>query len=114
FYTEVGGLDVVYQDEHVVYLRAGLANYDYSLVLVRDAEASFSHGSFELASLQDLEQTLERLKARNITPIHDVNLPWKRSFFLRDPDGLLSEWYITLDGDRVLDRCHSLPLWAQV
>lgn len=114
FYTEVGGLEVVYENEQVVYLRAGLANYDYSLILVRDEEASFSHGSFELASVQDLEHTLERLKAQNITPVHNVNLPWKRAFFLRDPDGLLSEWYVTLAGERVLDSNHSLPLWAQV
>ena len=114
FYTQVGGLRVVHQEEGVAYLQAGLSEYDYSLVLVGDEQAAFSHGSFELGGVAELEQALERLQALGIMPVHDVRLPWKRSFFLRDPDGLLSEWYVPLDGERALDSRNTLPLWAQV
>lgn len=114
FYTQVGGLRLLAQTDDVVYLQAGLSDYEYSLVLVRDEQAAFSHGSFELGNTDELEQALARLQARGIVPALDVSLPWKRAFFLRDPDGLLSEWYVPLEGERALSQQHAWPLWAQV
>ena len=91
-----------------------MSSYDYSLVLVRDEQAAFSHGSFELANVDELEQALARLQAQGIAPTLNVSLPWKRAFFLQDPDGLLSEWYVPLEGERSLHGQYAWPLWAQV
>jgi catechol 2,3-dioxygenase len=103
FYTVVAGMQVVRRLPGAVYLRASLPDYDCSLVLVQGAGHGYHHVSFELDNEKRFEAGLAGLAARGVQPECVMALPWKRSVFLRDPDGLLSEWYVTLPGERNLD-----------
>jgi catechol 2,3-dioxygenase len=97
FYREVGGLDEVHRDDGVVFLRGSLDRYLYHLVLCRKDsgdERRFHHVSFELADEKALESALRALGSRGVEPAHVVDSEIKRSFFLRDPDGLLSEYSV--------------------
>ena len=103
FYTSVGGLEVVmrlrHRDREVVYLNGGLNSYSYNLVLVGGDKTCFGNSSFELASEEALQQAITKLKVAGAEIVHDVSLPWKRAFFLKDPDSLLSEYYVRRSGD---------------
>jgi catechol 2,3-dioxygenase len=50
--------------------------------------------SFELESERALESAMGDLRSRGIEPAQVVDSELKRSFFLRDPDGMLSEYYV--------------------
>jgi catechol 2,3-dioxygenase len=97
FYREVGGLTEVHRDDGVVFLRGSLDRYPYHLVLCpRDSrdERRYHHVSFELESERALESAMGDLRSRGIEPSQVVDSELKRSFFLRDPDGMLSEYYV--------------------
>jgi catechol 2,3-dioxygenase len=97
FYRDVGGLEEVHRDDGVVFLRGSLSRYPYHLVLCRkDAgdECRYHHVSFELENETALAKAEAELQARGVEPEHVVDSELKRSLFLRDPDGLLSEYYV--------------------
>ncbi|HJS74191.1 MAG TPA: VOC family protein [Vicinamibacteria bacterium] len=97
FYREVCGLEEVHRDEGVVFLRGSLDRYLYHLVLCRKDsrdERRYHHVSFELESDRALESASIALRSQGVEPEHVVDSETKRSFFLRDPDGLLSEYYV--------------------
>ena len=97
FYREVGGLEEVHRSEGVVFLRGSLSRYPYHLVLCpKDAgdERRFHHVSFELESETALREAQKALHGLGIEPEHVVDSELKRSFYLRDPDGFLSEYYV--------------------
>ncbi len=94
FYREVGGLEEAHRDEGVVFLRGSLSRYAYHLVLCRKGEEDerrYHHVSFELESENAFDRAFSALSSRGVEVV-DSDL--KRSFFLRDPDGLLSEYYV--------------------
>jgi catechol 2,3-dioxygenase len=100
FYREVGGLEEVHRDDGVVFLRGSLDRYLYHLVLCRKDsgdERRYHHVSFELESERALDSASSALRSRGVEPQHVVDSETKRSFFLRDPDGLLSEYYVRRD-----------------
>lgn len=94
FYTRIGGLRVVAEEDGACFLSGSLGNYPYNLVLVPAENPGYHHVGFELADEAELEQSLRRLRAAGVPVDGETDLPWKRSLFLRDPDGLLSEWYV--------------------
>ncbi len=97
FYRKVGGLEEVHRDEGVVFLRGSLDRYPFHLVLCRkgaDDERRYHHVSFELEDEKAFESAARALKSRGVEPVQTVEFELKRSFFLRDPDGLLSEYYV--------------------
>lgn len=102
FYTEVGGLQVVGRDEGVVYLGASLAGYEHHLVLVPSSVARYHHAGFQLADEAALDAAIDGLNARGVEIARHIDLPWKRSILLRDPDGLYSEWYAARQAPRQL------------
>lgn len=110
FYCRIGGLTVVDRQDGAVYLRSALTQYEFSLVLVDNDTAAYHHASFELKDEAELEASLERLKAAGRAPKHQVDLPWKRAFFMEDVDGLLSEWYVTRGAKRDLSQRGNVPL----
>ena len=96
FYREVGGLEEVHRDDGLVFLRGSLARYAYHLVLCRKEagdERRYHHVSFELESESAVLEAERALSDRGVAPEQVVDSELKRSFFLRDPDGLLSEYY---------------------
>lgn len=110
FYTTVGGLHVVAEEAGVVYLGAAMPAYDYHLVLVPADKAAYHHGAFQLKDEQALASARQALTAAGINVVREVDLPWKQSLFLQDPDGMLSEWYVAKPGQRDLSVRGELPL----
>jgi catechol 2,3-dioxygenase len=104
FYTSVAGLRIVSQEGGVVYLGATLAEYQHNLVLIPTGASSYHHASFQLKDDATLNQAIEGLKAVDVRIEQVVDLPWKRAITLRDPDGLLSEWYVQRDAPRRLSE----------
>lgn len=102
FYTTVAGLRIVAEDCEVIYLAGSHDGYAYNLVLVPAETAAYGHAAFEIANEQALDAALEALDGSSTTIAQTVELPWKRSLYLRDPDGLISEWYVRRDGVRDL------------
>jgi catechol 2,3-dioxygenase len=110
FYTRIGGLSVVAEDAGAVYLGGTHPGYRYHLVLLESTAPAYGHVAFELANEPALEAAAQDLK-RGGTPLeHTVDLPWKRAFFLRDPDGLMSEWYVRRAAGRTLATRGDVPL----
>lgn len=103
FYTEIAGLVVIAEDCDVVYLAGSHASYSHNLVLVPGAQGGYGHASFELADDAALEAAMANFRERNVEITDLVDLPWKRSLFLTDPDGLVSEWIVRRDSPRELN-----------
>jgi catechol 2,3-dioxygenase len=110
FYTRIGGLRIVSTEDGACFLAGSLSAYPYNLVLVAAEKPGYHHVSFELADEADLEASLQRLRSAGIAVDGEADLPWKRSLFLRDPDGMLSEWYVRRAGRRRLAARGDLPL----
>jgi catechol 2,3-dioxygenase len=104
FYTEVGGLSQVgaAAGGRVLYLCGSQQGYAHHLVLVAGSAPAYHHSSFELENEVAVDQAESRLTAQGIVPVKSLNTAWKRSFFLRDPDGLLTEYYAARTGPRDL------------
>ncbi len=94
FYRRVGGLRVASGTDGIAYLGGSHAAYPYNLVIVRGDAPAYHHVAFELAGDAALNSAIAALAARGIAPERTVELPWKRSIFLVDPDGQYSEWYV--------------------
>ena len=100
FYMTIAGLRIVAEGGGVVYLAGSLQNYEFCLVLVEGDGPSFRHASFELSDATTLSSVETALATRGIAVAKRVEVPWKRSIFLTDPDGLLSEWFVRLPAVR--------------
>lgn len=97
FYRTVGGLEEVHRGAGVVYLRGSLDTCPYHLAIVEvgdEASKGYHHASFELEGEEALESSLGELDNRGVTLERIVESDEKRSFFLRDPDGLRTEYYV--------------------
>lgn len=99
FYTRIGGLHAVRRAPGIAWLGASHAAYPYNLVLVAGESGRYHHASFELADEAGLDAALASLRQRGMAPFKVVDLPWKRAFFLTDPDGQRSEWYVRRDAE---------------
>jgi catechol 2,3-dioxygenase len=100
FYTVVAGLRVVSDQGDVVYLGGSLDDYDFSLVLVSADAPLYHHASFELSDAVTLSTVETALASKGVPITKTVDVPWKQSIYLRDPDGLLSEWFVRRDAPR--------------
>jgi len=107
FYSTVGGMSEVARHGAAVYLRGSLDAYDFGLVLVQGPHRAYSHASFELENEIALDRAMGQLRDRGADIVCVEDRPWKRSLFLRDPDGLLSEWYVARRGPRDLSALSS-------
>ncbi|MDB6000694.1 MAG: dioxygenase [Rhizobacter sp.] len=110
FYTTVGGLKVVERTGDVVFLGGSMSAYPFNLVLVRADAPAYHHASFELADEAALQAAKTALAERGVTVEKTVDLPWKASIFLKDPDGLASEWYVRRNAPRDLNARGSVDL----
>ena len=100
FYTDFAGLDVAYKapDESYAYLRGAAQTPDYHCALFAggaDIEVGCHHFSCEMADEAALVSAEAALAARSIEAAARVDSGTKRSFYLRDPDGFLVEFYVT-------------------
>ena len=100
FYTDFAGLDVAYMapDGAYAYLRGTAPTPDFHCALFAKAEGlenGCHHFSCEMAGEAQVDDAQDALAARNIATVTSVDSPTKRSFYLRDPDGFLVEFYAT-------------------
>jgi catechol 2,3-dioxygenase len=114
FYTRIAGLRIVAEEAGAVYLGGSHEAYDYHLVIVPGDTSGYGHASFELADEPALDAACAALNTRGIPVDAVVELPWKRSIFLRDPDGLMSEWTVRRDAPRRLAERGAVPLLRAV
>jgi catechol 2,3-dioxygenase len=103
FYTDIAGLHVASRTERVVYLRGSENSYRFGLVLVEGRTSQYRYASFELENLASFNQAVADLNKRKISIEKILDVPWKRSLFLRDPDHLLTEWYVRQPSSREPD-----------
>jgi catechol 2,3-dioxygenase len=94
FYTVIGGLRVVSDQGGVIYLGASLDSYEFCLALVSGDAPLYHHAGFELSDEATMSTVEAALASKGIPIAKTVDVPWKRSIYLRDPDGLRSEWYV--------------------
>ena len=103
FYTRIGGLQVMHSFDGVAYLAASLDSYPCCLILVEGDSPLYHHAAFELRPDADFDALLASLQARGVRVARTVDQPWKQSFFLQDPDGQYSEWYVRRDARPMLN-----------
>ena len=77
-------------------MRASLTEYRYHLAICnkRNGAGGYHHVSFELESVDAVESAEKALVDRGVATELSVDDETKRSFYLRDPDGFLSEYYV--------------------
>ena len=110
FYTRIAGLRVAAEDTGAIYLSGSHGDYPCNLILVPATAPRYHHVAFELQDAAALDAATRALGARGVEIVTTTDLPWKRSIFLRDPDGLMSEWYVRGAAYRDLGGCNSLAL----
>ena len=89
-------------DGSYAYLRGSAATPDYHCALFARAdglESGCHHFSCEMADEAAVADAEAALAARQIETVAAVDSATKRSFYLRDPDGFLVEFYATRDCD---------------
>lgn len=97
FYTSVGGLREVHREQRAVYLRGAQDSYAFHLAICETADKpnhGYHHVAFELESEAALEAAEAALEQRGVHPVVEIDCSTKRSFYLKDPDGFLSEYYV--------------------
>ena len=102
YYATVGGLTSVYSasDNSLVCLRGSHDSYRYHLAISRadgNEKIGYHHSSFELESEGAVEEAEKAVAAAGYAPEKSVDHPSKRSFFMLDPDGLRSEYFVRRD-----------------
>ncbi len=104
FYTTIGGLELVRTalGGDIVWLRGSSPNYASALVLVKADAPAYHHVAFEMDGEGSLDAAVAALTARGIKVAHTVDSQYKRSFFLGDPDGMLTEYYVPRQGEPVI------------
>ncbi|HXP74487.1 MAG TPA: VOC family protein [Stellaceae bacterium] len=113
FYETVGGLSRVHEgsDGSVTCLRGTHQGYPFSLAICAHdgaVQAGYHHISFELGSEAEVESSERRLKERKQGVEHRIDDHGKRSFFLRDPDGMRVEFYARRTSE-IVDRSAAPP-----
>lgn len=101
FLTEGAGLHEAYHDGD-----AGIAayaspamRYAFTVAIVRPPAGSgpdvrgVHHVSFEMPSEAEVDAGRERLRAAGVPVEREVDAPYKKSLFIRDPNGILLEFY---------------------
>lgn len=94
FYTEVCGFDVVDRSADGRAVRLGSSASDHVATLVCNGEAPRMHrASFLLHDQDDVATTVEALAKLRIPVERTAAYDHKEALFLRDPNGLLLEFY---------------------
>lgn len=116
FFTNVVGLHELPHSRGESFAVFGTpeGRYPFTLALVDDHIATGSsrglhHFALEMASEASLEQSLQKLESQGRRPERVMDLPHKRSLFMRDPDGVAVEFVFARSGTIGYD---SLPLGA--
>lgn len=101
FLSEGAGLHEIACDNEagLATYAAPAARYSFAVAIVRAPDGAgpevrgLHHVSFELAAEDEVQAGRERLQARGVRVERELDLPHKRSLFIRDPNGVLLEFY---------------------
>lgn len=108
FYTNRIGLTVNAEGSHYVMLGGTCGENNITLIQSHSSlPFSFHHVGLELNNEKDLEQSLIKLTKQNISIEAQIDHPLRRAVFLRDPDGILLQFFV----DRV---DYDDPRWCQL
>jgi catechol 2,3-dioxygenase len=101
FYTDVIGLDVAADrsGEGFVILTGALGYWDVGLFQAGSDTRGMHHFGFQLADDAELETATERLRSAGADVQGEFSHPTKRSVAVRDPDGILLEFYVEQSRD---------------
>jgi catechol 2,3-dioxygenase len=96
FYTDVIGLQVAADQsgDGFVILSGALGYWDVGLFAAGAQTRGMHHFGFELADAAELETATERLRSAGADVVGEFSHPTKRSVAVRDPDGILLEFYV--------------------
>ena len=113
FYSTVGGMTPVYSagDNSMVCLRGTHEAYRFHLAVSQvgaGEKIGYHHVSFELANEPAVDEAEKAVTAAGYAPEKSVDHPSKRGFFLIDPDGLRSEYFVRRD-DAYVDMTQVPP-----
>jgi catechol 2,3-dioxygenase len=96
FYTDTAGLTVSgsFANGQGAYLSGRAQGHSMVLLAANDdLKAGFHHAAFEVWPQDDLNDAAKALEKRGVKVSLTLDLPYKRSIFLNDPDGIQLEFY---------------------
>ncbi len=96
FYTDVAGLRVVgrLDDGAGAYLAGSAARHDVVVLAERDSlTRGLHHAAFEVWPEDDLGAAANALAGLGVPVALELDLPYKRSLFIHDPDDIRLEFY---------------------
>ena len=96
FFTDVGGLTVLHEanDRSYVCFGGKAGSWDVTMFRPQMGESqALHHVSFEVESEDELTAAEHELRRRTIGVERSLDLPSKRSVFIRDPDGFGVEFF---------------------
>jgi catechol 2,3-dioxygenase len=95
FYTGLLGLQVVHHDAAAaVAVLGGTVGLPHVGLVQRPDAVGLHHFGLELANLDELRDSKARLTAAGVDITGEIWAPGKRSIVLRDPDGMLVEFFV--------------------
>jgi len=109
FYTQNVGLELIARHASGAYALLGGTCGERNIALVQahaGATVGMHHVGIEIASEDDLEASLARLRRENFAIDLVIEHPLRRAVFVRDPDGLLLQLFV--------DRQGSARDWAEL
>ncbi len=97
YYTDIVGLDVLFYGPHRSYVILGgtLGGHDLTIFQATEGQLlGLHHIAFELDDEQELDAAEKRVKEAAIQAVLQIEHSTKRAIFLKDPDGLLVEFFV--------------------
>ena len=104
WFENIGGFQVAYRadDDSYTYFSGAAHQTGYDLVLLQregDRRLGYEQVSCEMPDEAAIEGAEKALTERGITPEISIDNSIKRSFYLRDPDGLGVEFFVEREPD---------------
>ena len=99
WFENVAGFDLAYraEDDSYAYFAGATRQTGFDIALLRrdgDQRLGYQHISCEMPSEAAIDQAEQTLAERGVSPVISIDSSSKRSFFLRDPDGLGIELFV--------------------
>ena len=108
FYVDTLGLQITYEDENRIYLRAMEERGHHCIILEQAAEANVGVLGFKLYDAPDLDKAAAFFAARDL-PVEWVDRPHMgRTLRTRDPWGIPLEFYVKMDRLAPIHQKYSL------
>ena len=110
FYTEIAGLRLEPESTpEVALLSSSLPGLPFCLAICADETSGYSHAAYELDDPAEFEGARQALAEKGIL-LSALDLPWKRALLFADPNGLMLEFFVPLEGKRDFSERHGMPL----